>query len=106
LAKLGSELFPAAASAGWVQATSTSAGLQGFWLGGDFATYTDGGAAAASATSQVFPLVAGQTEINVANPRSVATTLTFKIYGADGTSTLAPAVTQTVSGNGVLQVQA
>src|SRR6185436_3964071 len=41
-AKLGSELFVGASAAGWVQATSTAPGLTGFWLSGDFATFTDG----------------------------------------------------------------
>src|SRR5262245_37380991 len=42
LALLGTELFPGAAQPGWVQLTSSTSGLQGFWVGGDFATYTDG----------------------------------------------------------------
>ena len=56
LSKLGSELFPSFngyfvgeptgnpffAVPGWVQVTSTTPGLQGFWIGGDFATFTDG----------------------------------------------------------------
>src|SRR5581483_1344421 len=37
ISKLGSDLFPNATASGWVQATSSIAGLQGFWLGGDFA---------------------------------------------------------------------
>src|SRR5262245_11735854 len=40
--KLGSELFPNAPEAGWVEATSSANGLRGFWLGGDFATFADG----------------------------------------------------------------
>ena len=38
LAKIGlgpAELFQQASAAGWVQATSTTTGIQGFWLGGD-----------------------------------------------------------------------
>src|SRR5262245_31504308 len=46
LARLGSELFTGATSAGWVQAVSSAPGLTGFWLSGDFATYTDGAEAA------------------------------------------------------------
>ena len=67
LALLGSQLFPTATSPGWVQATSTTAGLQGFWLGGDFTTFADGAAAAQSADDLVLPLVTNQTDISVAN---------------------------------------
>src|SRR5262245_36491095 len=42
LPKLGRELFPTAATGGWVQATSTTSGLQGFWFSGDLATFADG----------------------------------------------------------------
>src|SRR5207249_1837470 len=41
LSKLASDLFPNVASSGWVKATSDTNGLVGFWLGGDFTTYTD-----------------------------------------------------------------
>ena len=92
LARLGSEYFQNAATAGWVQATSTTPGLQGFWIGGDFSTYTDGADGAVAATDQVLPLVAGQTEINVANPGNSTITVTIHLRGANGVEPSAPAM--------------
>src|SRR5438067_1784023 len=46
LSKLGSELFLNAPRSGWVEMTSTADDLAGSWIGGDFATYTDGADAA------------------------------------------------------------
>ena len=57
--------------------TSDTAGLQGFWIGGDFATFTDGANAAPSAASLMFPLVASSTEINVANTAATQTSVTI-----------------------------
>ena len=71
VAKLGlgaTEIFQDASAVGWVQATSTATGLQGFWLGGDFVTYANGAEAAGTTSELIFPLVAEHTEINVANP--------------------------------------
>src|SRR5262249_52039214 len=90
LSKLGAELFGNVSAAGWVQITSTTSGLQGFWIGGDFATYTDGADAAAVAVDLVFPLVAGQTEINIANlaPAGATATgvlnVTLRLLGLNG----------------------
>src|SRR5262249_39119073 len=67
LAVLGTQLFPSANQAGWVQATSSTGGLQGFWVGGDFATFTDGADAAAVSNDLVFPLATNNTELNIAN---------------------------------------
>ena len=36
-----------------MQATSSVAGLQGFWLGGDFVNYGDGAEAASAAPDQI-----------------------------------------------------
>src|SRR5262245_32226708 len=65
VAKLGlgpAELFQQASASGWVQAKSATAGLQGFWLGGDFSTFADGADAAIAAVDLIFPFVSGQTE--------------------------------------------
>src|SRR5207302_8780 len=108
VAKLGigtTELFQQASAAGWVQATSTTVGLQGFWLGGDFATHADGAEAAGAASDLVFPLVAGQTEINVANPNTSSLTITFRVFGANGLE-VAPSTVQPLAGRGLFQSQA
>src|SRR5262249_23286242 len=88
-AALGSELFPSGQASGWVLATSPTPYLFGFWLGGDFTTYTDGGEAAPGAADLIFPLVAGNTEINVANLRSTSANITIHVFGSDGTEVAA-----------------
>jgi hypothetical protein len=104
LARLGSEYFQNAATAGWVQATSATSGLQGFWIGGDFSTYTDGADGAVAATDQILPLVAEQTEINIANPGSSAITVTIRLRGASGVESSA-AVTRDIPALGIFQGQ-
>ena len=96
---LGSELFPEASADGWIQATSDNAGLQGFWLGGDFATFTDGAEAAPSATGLVIPLVVDSTEINIANTDEIVTDVTISLRQADGTEL--GTTTETIEGMGV-----
>lgn len=91
LALLGTELFPGATQPGWVQLTSTTSGLQGFWVGGDFATYTDGADSTPAMSDLVFPLVTTNTELNIANTTATSNNVTIRIFGADGVE-LAPAV--------------
>jgi hypothetical protein len=104
LAKLGTELFPNVGASGWVSGTSSTPYLFGFWLSGDFASYTDGGEAAPVSTELIFPLVAGKTEISVTNTRSAATQVTLRALGSDG-SDVVPAVTLAIAGLGALQGQ-
>ena len=102
LVRLGSELFTEATTPGWVEVTTSDApGLQGFWLGGDFSTFTDGAEAAPSADSLIFPLVGGSAEINIANTATVQTNVTISLRQSDG-SDLASS-TQTIAGMGAYQ---
>jgi hypothetical protein len=105
LALLGTELFPGATQPGWVQLTSTMSGLQGFWVGGDFATYTDGADSTPTTSDLVFPLVTTNTELNIANSTATSNNVTIRLFGADGVE-LAPAVTRLITPNAVLQSQA
>jgi hypothetical protein len=102
-ARSGSEIFTTSlGSGGWVQATSTTPGLQGFWLNYDGAiTYIDGAEAASASLDQVIPLVAGATELNVANPGSAANSVTIKLFGEAGQ--LGATATQSIAANGVFQ---
>lgn len=104
-ARVGTELFASAGQAGWVQLTSAASGLQGFWLGGDFASFTDGAEAASSATDVIFPLITQNTEINVANTSAASNNITIRLFGSDGAE-LAAAATRTIPANGVFQSQA
>ena len=104
LARLGSEYFQNAGAAGWVQATSSTSGLQGFWIGGDFSAYTDGAEGAVSGTDQILPLAAGQTEINVANLGNAAITVTIRLRGANGVDS-SSAITRDIAALGIFQSQ-
>jgi len=103
-AKLGSELFPGIATSGWVQITSDIP-VQSFWLGGDFSSFVDGGPPAVASADQVFPLVAGQTELNIANVSGAPNTVTIRIFDANGADLASPVI-QNLSGNSLLQSQA
>jgi hypothetical protein len=84
LSKLGSDFFPGSQVSGWVQATSPVSGLQGFWLAGDFATFTDGAEAAPSSSELVVPLMAPQSEIDIANTSNADIVVVMHLLGADG----------------------
>jgi hypothetical protein len=105
LALLGTQLFPTVTQPGWVQLTSATPGLQGFWVGGDFATFTDGADTAPTSNDLIFPLVTTNTELNIANTAVSSNSVTIRIFGEAGTE-LATAVTRSIAPNGVLQSQA
>jgi len=87
-----------------VQATSSVAGLQGFWLGGDFVNYGDGAEAASAAPDQILPLVTSQTEVNITNINTGSITVSIRLFGNDGIE-LASAITRTIAGRGAFQEQ-
>ena len=101
VAKLFSELFRNSDVAGWVQATSTVSGLQGFTMGGDFVNQVDGSASPVVAADQVFPLMADNTALVVANPSGVPLNLTISFYTASGFE-INPAISVGISGHGLL----
>ncbi len=103
-AQLGSELFPSATAAGWVQVDSATTGLQGLWVGGDFVNLTraDGAISAPLATDQVFPYVPTLTELSIANPSTSTLTLTLK--GFDDAGAGVGTVTQMVTAHAILQI--
>jgi hypothetical protein len=103
-ARAGQELFPGAGAAGWVQVTSDTTGLQGFWVGGDFSTFTDGAAAAASSVELVLPLVSPQSEIHIANTGVDDVTVLIEIYGEDGLE-LAMPYPQFIGSKGAFKAQ-
>ena len=84
--------------------TSDTTGLQEFWIGGDFATFTDGANAAPSAANVMFSLVASSMEINVVNTAATQKSVTISVRQADGTE-MASSL-QTISGMGVFQSSA
>ena len=91
ISRLASELFPRA-TAGWVQVTSDTNGLRGFWLGGDFVNFADGAEAASGVNEFVFPLVSGNAEIDIVNPTAESGAVLIRLIGADGRETSDPEV--------------
>jgi hypothetical protein len=108
MAKLANELFPGAASGGWVGVITDTEGMQAFWLTYDGAlTYMDGAEAAQyenTGADQIIPLIAGDTELNVVclsglrNPVPI----TIRLFGPDGDE-LAPASIQNLPNAGAFQ---
>jgi hypothetical protein len=86
---------------GWVQATSSTIGLQAFWLGGDFTNVMDGAEASPVARELVFPLVTQQTELSVANIAASSNTVTIRLYSSTG-GELAAAI-RTIQVNGAFR---
>jgi hypothetical protein len=84
LAKLANELFPGATGAGWIQATTPVSGVEGFWFGGDLATFADGAEAAPSSNELVLPLINPFAEINVTNTGNADVTVLLRPLGTEG----------------------
>src|SRR4029077_10972970 len=84
LARLASELFPATLAAGWVQVTSPTTGLQGFWFGGDFTTIGDGSEPATSASELVLPMITPVSEVHVVNTGTTDVTVIMDLLNGDG----------------------
>jgi hypothetical protein len=99
LSKLASELYPGATAPAWVRATSDTSGLQGFWIGGDFANFADGAEAATMSSDLVIPLIAPQSEISVANTGGADVTVLLHLLGPDGFDVATP-FPQRISANG------
>src|SRR5438132_6710802 len=83
LAKVASQMFQPVL-AGWVQVTSDTAGLQGFWFAGDMVNFADGAEAAPSGTELVLPMVAPSSEIDIANTGTTDVTIVMDLIGLDG----------------------
>src|SRR5438105_3602208 len=99
ISMLASELFAAAKTDGWVQVTSSSSALGGYYFSGDFATALEGAESASALTSQAIPIIRNDqtttTEIVVLNPGTATSTVTLSLFNSRGEQTGAT-VSQTV----------
>jgi hypothetical protein len=100
---LASDLFGVSNAEGWVQATSTTSGLMGFYFTGDFNSTLDGSESVTPMTSQVLPLIrddqTAHTDLLLINPGTTAATvgLSFSnLRGDDVGST-----SQTIPAHGI-----
>jgi Family of unknown function (DUF5719) len=83
-----SELFAGSRADGWVQVTSTTSGLTGFYLYGDFATRLEGSDSASGLSEQILPVIRedqmNKTELVIVNPGPGPSTVTGRVYNANG----------------------
>jgi hypothetical protein len=89
ISRSASDLFAASAVDGWVQATSSTAGLTGSYLVGDFVKTLEGSAPAAELSTQVVPLLRqdanNDTTLVVVNPSSSGnSTVNIAFYNSGG----------------------
>jgi hypothetical protein len=74
ISMLATELFAASQADGWVQVTSPTSGLTGFYLTGNFANKLEGSDSAPAALTQVIPVIRedlpNTTELVILNPNS------------------------------------
>jgi hypothetical protein len=69
------------------------------WVGGDFATYTDGVQAAPQAADMIFPLITPKSTISIANPGTASINAFFRVFGPDGME-LGPPFVQPIAPKG------
>src|SRR2546427_7361770 len=88
---LASELFAASKIDGWVQVTSATSGLTGYYFSGDFATTLDGAESSPALAAQVVPVIRNdqttKTELVVLNPGTSSSTITISLFNARGEQT-------------------
>ncbi len=83
-----SELFAGSRADGWIQVTSPSAGLLGYYLSGDFTTALEGAEASPALTTQVIPILrqdqVNSTDLVVVNPGTVTGSVNITFFNAAG----------------------
>src|SRR5262249_52386122 len=83
-----SELFAGSRADGWIQVTSTTSGLTGFYLYGDFATRLEGSDSAPNLNEQILPVIReyqmNKTELVMVKARPGPSTVTGRVYNANG----------------------
>jgi hypothetical protein len=105
LARLGSELFPSAPGSGWVEVSSTTGGLQGFWLSGDFINLNraDGAVSAPLTFDQVFPFFPIVSDLSIINPNPTVITVNIRAFSESGSEI--GNTPRMIPARGILQVQ-
>src|SRR5262249_21990340 len=83
------ELFPGTRAAdGWVQVTSSTAGLTGVYFTGDFATALEAGDSAQPFLSQVVPVIrddgTSKTDLMILNPGTTNSTVSVTLFNSNG----------------------
>jgi hypothetical protein len=88
LQMLVSDLFLGGSVQGWVQATSPSSGLVGYYFTGNFSTMLDGSGSVTPLTTQVIPLIREDqnthTDLMIINPGPDKGTITVDLFNIRG----------------------
>ncbi len=105
IARLASEIFGLTRFNGWVQATSGTTGLTGFFLNGNGINDLDGAASTQAATDLVIPIAVQdatvQSEISIVNSGADPAHATITLYGLDGQAIASKDVT--LPGRGLIR---
>ena len=107
IAMRASDLFAGAKADGWVQVTSPTAGLTGFYLSGDFATTLEGSDSAPALTNQILPVIrddqSTKTELVIVNPGSLPGSASITLYNAAGQA-VSSYPSQVITGHAALRI--
>src|SRR3989441_1445751 len=106
---LASELFAASKIDGWVQVTSPTSGLAGYYFSGDFVTTLEGAESSIPLTTQVVPVIrddaTNKTELVIVNPGTTNSTVTVTLFNARGEQA-GITISQTVTAHASLRLPA
>jgi hypothetical protein len=107
ISMLASDVFASSKIDGWVQVTSPTTGLTGYYFAGDFVTTLEGAEPSKPLAVQVIPVVreddANKTELVIVNPGSASSTVTVTLFNPRGEQTGVP-VSQTVGAHAMLRL--
>src|SRR2546425_7837144 len=88
ISMLATDLFAGSRVDGWVQVTSPTSGLAGYYFSGDFTTTLAGAESAPALTTQVVPVIRDdqntKTELVILNPGTSSSTVTVSLFNARG----------------------
>ena len=88
ISMLASDIFVASRVDGWVQATSATPGLTGYYLAGDFTSSLEGSAPLAAFTTQVIPVIRDdqttRTDVIILNPGNGNSNVTVTFFNVRG----------------------
>jgi hypothetical protein len=107
ISMLASDLFAASKIDGWVQVTSSTSGLGGYYFSGDFASALGGAEASPALGTQVIPIIRDdqttKTQLVVLNSGPTSGTVTLTLFNARGDQAGAT-ISQTIAAHAALRL--
>jgi hypothetical protein len=102
-------VFAASKIDGWIQVTSPTSGLAGYYFSGDFVTTLQGAESSVPLTAQVVPVIrddaSNKTELVIVNPGTANSTVTVTLFNARGEQA-GITISQTVTAHASLRLPA